>query len=62
MRAVGLVPADYGVLCLAFVLWGSADAFSAVYVVLLVLNALIMVGFLARWYSELRAGDRRARD
>ncbi len=60
VRAIGLLPADYGILCLTFLLWGWTTAFQVSYLVLFVLNALIMVGFLARWHSELRSGDRRA--
>ena len=57
-RALALLPADYGVLCWTFVLWGSPDAFRYVYLILCVLNAVTMVAFLVKWFGELVDGDR----
>jgi phosphatidylglycerophosphate synthase len=59
-RALALLPADYGVLCWTFVLWGAPATFRAVYLVLFVLNAAILVAFLVKWFGELVAGDRTA--
>lgn len=53
LRSWALLPVDYGVLCLAFLLWGAPDAFAGVYLTLLVLNALALVLFLVKWTREL---------
>ena len=57
-RAVALLPADYGILCWTFVLWGAPDVFRFAYLGLLVLNAVILVAFLVKWFGELVDGDR----
>lgn len=59
VRAFGLLPADYGVLCLTFTLWGVDEAFRLGYLVLFLLNTVILGLFLRRWFNELGAGDRR---
>ncbi len=59
-RAIALVPADYGVLCWCFVLWGVPELFVLVYTVVLVMNAVILVAFLVKWFDELTAGDQAA--
>ena len=56
-RAVLLLPADHGVLCWSFVLYGAADVFVVVYLVLMVLNAVLLVAFLRKWFGELVGGD-----
>jgi phosphatidylglycerophosphate synthase len=53
LRAVGLLPADHGTLCLAFVLLGNQRLFLAVYTGLMALNALLLIGLLGKWYREL---------
>ncbi|MGW2839128.1 CDP-alcohol phosphatidyltransferase family protein [Streptomyces sp. NPDC001493] len=55
VRAVALLPADYGVFCLVFLLLGEPTAFLAGYAVLAVVHALFLVAFLAKWFRELRA-------
>ncbi len=57
LRAVALLPADHGILCWSFLLWGFTDVFAGVYLVLFVLNAVILVGFLGKWFRELVAGE-----
>ena len=54
LRSVLLVPADFGTLGLSFLVWGSLSAYRTVYVVLLVLNAVILAGFLVKWFRELQ--------
>jgi phosphatidylglycerophosphate synthase len=58
LRAVGLLPADFGILALSFVLWGSPEVFAWVYLTLAALNALILIGLLAKWFGELSAMRR----
>jgi len=57
-RALALLPADYGVLCWTFVLWGAPAVFRYVYLSLFLLNSVILVAFLIKWFSELVDGDR----
>jgi phosphatidylglycerophosphate synthase len=53
VAAMGLLPADYGVLCLVFLLTWDLDLFFAVYAALLVVNAVLMCLLLAKWFREL---------
>ncbi|MFD6799277.1 CDP-alcohol phosphatidyltransferase family protein [Streptomyces cyaneofuscatus] len=55
VRAVGLLPADYGVFCLVFLLLGAPVAFRAGYAVLAVVHTLFLAAFLTKWFRELRA-------
>ncbi|MFF2008516.1 CDP-alcohol phosphatidyltransferase family protein [Streptomyces sp. NPDC058195] len=55
LRAVALLPADYGVFCLVFLLLGDPDAFRTGYAALAVVHALFLVLFLVKWFGELRA-------
>ncbi|MCR8943494.1 CDP-alcohol phosphatidyltransferase family protein [Streptomyces sp. OUCMDZ-4982] len=55
VRAVALLPADYGVFCLVFLLLGAPGAFLAGYAALAVVHTLFLAAFLAKWFRELRA-------
>ncbi|MFE3516317.1 CDP-alcohol phosphatidyltransferase family protein [Streptomyces sp. NPDC059166] len=55
IRAVALLPADYGVFCLVFLLLGSPGAFRTGYAVLAAVHAVFLVAFLGKWFRELRA-------
>ncbi|MDQ0793377.1 CDP-alcohol phosphatidyltransferase family protein [Streptomyces sp. B1I3] len=55
VRAVALLPADYGVFCLVFLLLGAPAVFRAGYAVLAAVHALFLVAFLAKWFRELKA-------
>ncbi|WP_406408394.1 CDP-alcohol phosphatidyltransferase family protein [Streptomyces halstedii] len=55
IRAVALLPADYGVFCLVFALLGAPSAFRAGYAVLAAVHALFLVAFLVKWFRELKA-------
>lgn len=55
LRAVALLPADYGVFCLVFLLLGDRTAFRIGYAVLAGVHALFLVAFLTKWFKELRA-------
>ncbi|WP_112490025.1 CDP-alcohol phosphatidyltransferase family protein [Streptomyces bacillaris] len=54
-RAVALLPADYGVFCLVFLLLGAPGVFLAGYAALAVVHTLFLAAFLAKWFRELRA-------
>ncbi|MFF5899897.1 CDP-alcohol phosphatidyltransferase family protein [Streptomyces argenteolus] len=55
VRAVALLPADYGVFCLVFLLLGAPGAFRAGYAALAVVHAVFLVAFLGKWFRELKA-------
>ncbi|MEV6162701.1 CDP-alcohol phosphatidyltransferase family protein [Streptomyces sp. NPDC052052] len=55
IRAVALLPADYGVFCLVFLLLGDPAAFRIGYLVLAAVHAMFLMAFLAKWFGELRA-------
>lgn len=51
-RAVGLLPADYGVLCTSFLLTWWPLAFGVVYVVLALLNLVLLSALWVKWFRE----------
>ena len=53
VRAVALLPVDYGVFCAVFLLLGAPDAFRIAYAALGACAALFLAAFLAKWYREL---------
>jgi phosphatidylglycerophosphate synthase len=55
LRALALLPVDYGVFCLVFLLLGSPSAFRFAYTMLFAFQALFLLGFLAKWFRELSA-------
>ena len=59
LRAILLLPVDYGLLCLSFVFWGAVQPFAVLYAALLTLNALILCALLVKWFGELCTEDQR---
>lgn len=57
LRSIVLLPVDYGVLGLSFLLWGAQSVFPYVYAGLLLLNVGILVALLVKWFRELKALD-----
>jgi CDP-diacylglycerol--serine O-phosphatidyltransferase len=55
LRSVLVAPADYGLLCVTFVLFGSRPAFLAVYALLFAGSLAYLVAGLGRWHAQLRA-------
>ncbi|MCG7525603.1 CDP-alcohol phosphatidyltransferase family protein [Streptomyces sp. OfavH-34-F] len=55
LRAVALLPADYGVFCLVFLLLGDETVFRMGYAALAAVHALFLVLFLGKWFRELKA-------
>ncbi|HEY5835877.1 CDP-alcohol phosphatidyltransferase family protein [Streptomyces sp.] len=55
LRAVALLPVDYGVFCAVFLLLGSERAFRYGYLALFAVHALFLGAFLAKWFRELSA-------
>lgn len=56
LRAVVLLPADYGILAVSFALWGWPSIFLGVYGLLAAANLVIMLLLLNKWFRLLRAG------
>ncbi len=55
LRAVALLPIDYGVLCVVFVLLGDETAFRFGYATLCAAYVLGCAAFLVKWFRELSA-------
>jgi hypothetical protein len=53
IRAIALLPADYGVLAVTFALWGWPPLFLAAYTLLLAANILIGGLLLITWFRGL---------
>lgn len=56
-RSMALVPTDFGLLCLVFVLWGWTTGFLWVYAVLALANGAFLVLAAMKWFREIRAID-----
>jgi phosphatidylglycerophosphate synthase len=59
-RSLLVLPTDYGVLCLAFVLFGWQTGFLVGYGLLLAANALYLAAALVKWYRAMAALGRAA--
>jgi CDP-diacylglycerol---serine O-phosphatidyltransferase len=59
LRSLAVAPADYGLLCLAFVCLGYRGAFLGVYVFLLIGSGAYLAVGLIRWRRQLAALDSR---
>lgn len=57
LRAVALLPVDYGVFCVVFLLLGSESAFLAGYTALAAVAGLFVAAFMAKWFRELSAAS-----
>lgn len=51
--SLALLPADHGVLCLTFLLWGVPSLFLPAYALLLVAHTALLAVFALVWYREL---------
>ncbi|WP_042801824.1 CDP-alcohol phosphatidyltransferase family protein [Streptomyces sp. C] len=58
LRAVALLPVDYGVFCLVFLLLGGGALFRWAYAGLGAVAALFLLAFLTKWFRELSAVRR----
>ncbi len=54
VRALALLPADYGILALSFLTTAWPTVFEALYLVLFVANAAIMALLLNKWFAALK--------
>lgn len=55
LRSVLVAPADYGLLCVAFVLFGARPAFLVVYALLFAGSLAYLLVGLGRWHAQLDA-------
>jgi len=54
LRSVLVIPTDYGVLCLAFVLLGVPPVFMVLYGFIVLATAAFVLAATVKWYRELR--------
>ncbi len=59
-RSLMVIPTDYGVLCVVFLLLGAPIVFFAVYTVLFVANAGFMALAAVKWFRDMQALDTPA--
>ncbi|MGI8330567.1 CDP-alcohol phosphatidyltransferase family protein [Actinomadura scrupuli] len=57
IRSLMVMPTDYGVLCLAFLLLGSPELFFVLYVLLFAGNLLFLAAALVKWFRDMSALD-----
>lgn len=57
LRSIVVIPTDYGVLCLAFLLLGAERAFLSVYTLLFVAHALFILAASVKWFRDMSALD-----
>ncbi|WP_298459558.1 CDP-alcohol phosphatidyltransferase family protein [uncultured Cellulomonas sp.] len=55
LRSVVVLPADYGLLCVLFVLLGAHPVFVVAYTALAVVNVGILLAAARNWYGQMRA-------
>ncbi|WP_256793617.1 CDP-alcohol phosphatidyltransferase family protein [Terrabacter sp. Ter38] len=53
LRSIVVIPTDYGLLCVVFVLWGLPNAFVAVYGLLLLGSLGYLVLGLPKWFRDV---------
>ncbi|MEV6841603.1 CDP-alcohol phosphatidyltransferase family protein [Streptomyces sp. NPDC051133] len=53
IRAIAMLPVDYGVLCLTFLFLGNWMVFFVLYIALLAAHVVLIPAFLAKWCREL---------
>jgi hypothetical protein len=54
-----VIPTDYGLLCVAFLLLGFKDVFLPLYTLLFAGNALFLLAASVKWFREVAALDVR---
>jgi phosphatidylglycerophosphate synthase len=59
LRSLLVLPADYGLLCLSFLLLPWHAGFIAVYSALFTVNTLLLLGAWRNWFTELSALKQR---
>ena len=57
-RSIAVLPTDYGLLCLSFVLFGWREGFEVVYALFFVANTFFLTLAVGKWYRETRRPRR----
>lgn len=55
LRAIAVLPMDYGVLCVSFVLLGALPVFLVVYTLIAAATTIFLVAAAVKWFRELRS-------
>ncbi|WP_108718059.1 CDP-alcohol phosphatidyltransferase family protein [Miniimonas sp. S16] len=55
LRSVLVLPTDYGVLCLTFVMYGAPRLFLVVYTLITAATAIFMLLALPKWFRDVRS-------
>ena len=55
LRSIIVLPADYGVLCLAFLFLGVQPVFVWIYSLLMLANLFFLFGAWPKWHAEMKA-------
>lgn len=53
LRSLALLPTDYGIVCMGFMLWGATSAFFVVYSLLMLAAAGFLCLAAVKWYREM---------
>lgn len=57
VRSILVIPTDYGLLCVAFLMFGYPSVFAVVYAVLFAANAAFLAAALVKWFRDAAALD-----
>lgn len=55
LRSMLLLPTDFGLLCIVFVLWGWTWGFTVVYGLLFVASTLFLAAAAVKWFREMKS-------
>lgn len=58
VRSMMLLPTDFGIVCLVFLLWGWTGGFLVAYAALAAANAVFLALAAVKWFREISALDR----
>ncbi|HEX3785468.1 MAG TPA: CDP-alcohol phosphatidyltransferase family protein [Pseudonocardiaceae bacterium] len=59
LRSLLVIPTDYGLFCLVFLLWGLRDVYAVIYGLLFLANAGFLALALRKWFGDMRALAQR---
>ena len=59
LRSLLVIPTDYGLFCLVFLLWGVREVYAVVYGLLFIANAVFLALALRKWFGDMRALEDR---
>lgn len=61
LQTLVALPADYGILCLTFLLFGWRPLFLIAYTLLFAAHTVVLLGALVKWWRQLNAIDAEVR-